>query len=115
MYILEKAIYSDLTTEEILSLSDEEKFILMSKPSKEKIKESNFYMKIRVIFFVSLFLWYGYKYSGLFLDLIFPLMIIVFSYEFAYYNILQKKLQRDFEFSLNEYLDKINNLYKNYH
>jgi len=85
----DKLFREDLSETEIKSLSKEELALWVIRPTRSVAAEAKTWMKVRVALLITATVWYAYAYrmSGEQS----PLLLFLFCYEFAYYNLRKEK------------------------
>lgn len=85
----DKLFRDDLSETEVKSLSREELTLWLIRPTRSVAAEVKMWMKVRVALLIAATLWYAYAYRMSQEQS--PLLLFLFCYEFAYYNLRREK------------------------
>ena|SRR3990172_7017476 len=106
----EKLFRDDLSPAEIKSLTREELVLWTTRPRDDAMSVRK-WMLVRVALLIAATLYYAYVYRMAAEQS--PLLLFLFCYEFAYYNLRQEKAERDYSQDRALWFDRVKEFERN--
>lgn len=107
----DKLFRADLSEAEIKGLSKEELALWVIRPTRSIVVEAKTWMKVRVALLIAATLYYAYTYRMSAEQS--PLLLFLFCYEFAYYNLRKEKAVLEDAQAREVYHDRVKELRRN--
>ena len=98
-------MFQDLTEAELSGLTEEERVLWLDRPTKTEISYARSCMIFRVCMLVAATIYYMYKYGDYGETSV--LLMMLFSYEAAYYILRKEKVERNYDEAKRRYYEKV--------